>query len=126
VGRQHGFTLIEVAVAFAIFAMCIGALYESFAGAMRRSAQARELEFAWLQAQSILSQQRVRPAPWEAERTGEFPAGLVWKVETDAFDVGLDERSSWRAYQVTVRVHSQKSSTRKVTLKSIELARSFP
>lgn len=123
---QQGFTLIEVAVAFAIFALSIGAFYEIFSGAMRRSAQARERELALLQAQSLLSQLRARPAPWESHESGASPAGLIWQIDAIPFYAGTEERSPWRAYDVTVRVRKHASMERGIVLKSIELATESP
>jgi len=121
--RQRGFTLIEVVVAFAIFAMSVGALYEVFSAATRRSIQARDHELLELAAQSLLSELRVQPVPWPVDRTGTTSSGEQWRMTVAPFDAGADERSPWRAYEVTVYVSSPRVPRREAALKSIELAR---
>ena len=122
---QRGFTLIEVMVAFAVFALCVGAIFEVFAGATRRAEKARETEQRWLAAQSVLSELRARPAPWPAEEEGRASTGEPWRLLVQPFDAGTDERHPWKAYSVSVNVGSGRSRA-EVTLKSIELARSAP
>jgi general secretion pathway protein I len=126
--RSRGFTLIEVMVAFAIFALSIGAIFEVFAGATRRAERARENEHLWLSAQSLLSEFRARPAPWPAEEEGphdDASGDVAWRVTVTPFDADTNPDYPWKAYLVTVRVGSQ-SSHRDVTLRSIELARAAP
>jgi general secretion pathway protein I len=119
--RQSGFTLLEVLVAFAIFALSVGALYESFAGSLRRTLKAEAEERAWLSAQSLLAEIRVRPAPWPGEEEGVTRTGLDWKRSTRPYPSGTDPRSSWQAYQVVIEVHPHLKVAGTVVLRSIEL-----
>jgi len=119
--RQTGFTLLEVLVAFVIFALSIGALYESFGGSLRRTLKAEVEERAWLSAQSLLAEIRVRPAPWPAEEEGETPSGLDWKRSSALYPSNTDSGSSWRAYQVVIEVHPHSKVTNAVVLRSVEL-----
>jgi general secretion pathway protein I len=121
VRRQSGFTLLEVVVAFAIFALSVGALYESFAGSLRRTLKAEVEERAWLSAQSLLTEIRVRPAPWPAEEEGVTGTGLDWKRSTSPYPSGTDPRSEWQAYQVVIEVHPHLKRSGTVVLHSIEL-----
>lgn len=123
---QQGFTLIEVVVAFAIFTLAVGALYESFAGAVRRSAQAGARDQELLVAQSLLSQLRTSPAPWKPEESGSLAAGWRWRIEVEPLAVASNERSPWRAFAVTVHVTDEKGGARAVSLRSVELARVVP
>jgi general secretion pathway protein I len=120
--RQRGFTLIEVLVAFAIFAMTIGAIFGVLSDAARRGTQARERELRSLTAQSVLSELRARPAPWPVEERGRSQKGEAWELQVAPFDAASDERSAWRAYEVTVRVGLVPNDPARVTLRSIELA----
>ncbi|MEJ0037693.1 MAG: type II secretion system protein [Gammaproteobacteria bacterium] len=119
--RQQGFTLIEVLVAFAIFALSVGALFELFAGALRRARQAESTEMLWLTAQSLLSERRARPGPWPEEEAGER-SGAQWRIETRPYDAGADNASSWKALLVSVNV-ADAGSRRSVDLQSVELSR---
>lgn len=120
---QQGFTLIEVVVAFAIFTLAVGALYESFAGAVRRTTRAHNRDQELLMAQSLLSQLRTAPAPWEPEESGSLGNGWHWRTEVVPFDAAANERSSWRAFAVTVHVSGESAGTNEVVLRSVELAR---
>jgi len=119
--RQAGFTLLEVLVAFAIFALSIGALYESFSGSLRRTLKAESQERAWLTAQSLLTAIRVRPGPWPGEEVGVTDTGLDWKRSTRAYVSGADPRSTWQAFEVTIEVHPHLKAAGTVELNSIEL-----
>ncbi len=124
--REKGFTLIEVVVAFAVFALCSAALYETFAGAVRRGAHAREREQAMLIAQSMLSQQRQAPQPWMAERSGRLDSRWRWTINARQVESPSDNHLSWRAFEVTVSVRAEMSSAPGVVLRSVELARVAP
>jgi general secretion pathway protein I len=114
--KQRGFTLIEVAVAFAVFALCIGALYESFSGSMRRSSQLRQANASLMLAQSLLAEYRLRSCPCEPTQAGES-GGLAWRVDVIPYDAGADPKAQWRAFRVTVQVSS------KPMLQSVEMLR---
>ena len=120
---QQGFTLIEVVVAFAIFTLAVGALYESFAGAVRRNTQAHNRDQELLVAQSLLSRLRTAPTPWETEESGSLDSGWHWRMEVAPFDAAANERTSWHAFAVTVHVSSESAGTNEVVLRSVELVR---
>lgn len=124
--HERGFTLIEVTIAFAIFALCAAVLYEEFAGAQRRSAQARDREQALLIAQSLLAQQRVAPPPWSAQSSGSSPGGWTWDVQIAPFNARIAAEFPWNAFLVTVRVRPAAEPTREAVLQSVELARVAP
>lgn len=124
--RQSGFTLIEVTVALAIFALCVGALYEEFADALNRSDSARDREHGLLVAQSLLAQLRASPGPWAPSASGRSGGEWIWHEEVRPFRSGADVRSVWQAFDVTVQVQRDGLHTRAVTLRSIELARTTP
>ena len=118
---QAGFTLLEVLVAFVIFVLSVGALYESFSGSLRRTLKAEVEERAWLSAQSLLAEIRVRPAPWPAEEEGKTSAGLDWKFSTAPYPTSNNPSSLWQAYQVVIEVHPHSKQAGTVVLRSIEL-----
>jgi len=124
--RQGGFTLIEVIVAFVIFTLAVGAIYESFAGAVRRSAQSDTRDQELLVAQSLLSQLRTSPAPWKAGDSGKWAGGWFWRTEVAPLNVGTSERSHWRLFSVAIHVSDERGAENGVALRSIEMARVAP
>jgi general secretion pathway protein I len=124
--RERGFTLIEVTVAFVIFALCAAVLYEEFAGAQRRSAQARDREQALLLAQSLLAQRRVTPPPWSAQTSGSSSDGWTWQVDVAPYNLAIAPDFPWRAFEVTIRVQAAAAPAREAVLRSVELARAVP
>lgn len=120
--HQQGFTLIEVVVAFAIFVLCVGALYELFASGARRTAQANDRQWALLTAQSLLSQHRVLHAGWPSVEEGTLDRETAWKITAVPYDVPLREGNQWQAFWVTVTVQDRLRPARMVTLDSLEVA----
>lgn len=119
---QKGFTLIEVVVAFAIFALSVGALYGLFSSATKRTAQADAREAALLVAQSMLSQLRAQPGLVPTEQTGTMPNGLAWQIQVAPFKANIADKSPWRAVEVTVSVRDPQHAAYEYSLKSIELS----
>ena len=124
--RQQGFTLIEVVVAFAVFSLCVAAVYETFSDATRRSAQAAERDLAWLTGQSLLSQLRAQPAPWESEQSGVTAQHLQWHLHVEPYRVAQDPSSPWRAYEVAIRVKPPRASAGEIEIDTLELTQSPP
>lgn len=124
--RQAGFTLVEVVVAFAIFALSLGAIYEAFTASKRRAAQGRDQALALLEAQSLVSELRARAAPWEATQTGRTTRGSNYRLNVTPLDTPTDDRIPWRAFDVKVYIEPAGTTASAVELESIELARSAP
>jgi general secretion pathway protein I len=120
---EQGFTLIEVIVAFAIFALSIGAIFAVFRQAVHTSEQVRERDLAWLTAESVLSKLSVERAPWPSEQRGAS-SHLRWKADVQPYPVAVGRRSSWVAYRVEVHVAPLNAAGPIITLDSVELARS--
>jgi type II secretion system protein I len=119
---QRGFTLAEVMVAFAIFALAAAAVFEVFAGATRRAQNAGDRERALLIAQSVLSELRANPFPWREEIKGRASSGEAWRASVQPFDAGTDPAHPWRAYAVGVTV-AMDGAGHEFTLHSLELGR---
>jgi general secretion pathway protein I len=119
---QRGFTLIEVVVAFAIFTLAVGALYESFGGAVRRNRQAHDRDQAVMIAQSLLSQQVATPQPWPPATSGHLPEGWVWRIEVRHYPTTANPQSPWLPVSVTVHVSREETFQKEVVLRSVELA----
>ena len=120
--RQRGFTLIEVVVAFAIFTICVGAIYAAFEAAVHRSARSVSREHAWLTAQSLLARVTAEPLSPGRNESGTSAEGLPWHVDVKPYSLPTDPSNPWHALLVTVRVRDT-GSTAPVELSSIELSR---
>jgi prepilin-type N-terminal cleavage/methylation domain-containing protein len=117
---QRGFTLIEVVVALAVFALCVGALLESFRGAALRSTQAHRQETALLVGQSVLA--RIRATEdFTAQQSGEAGAGLHWKADVAREPMQLGAGNPFVPYRVIVSVFEGDRAEASVVLRSIEL-----
>jgi len=120
--RQRGFTLIEVVVAFAILALSLGALYQSFSVTLRQSQRIEKRELALLEAQSLLA--RVgKDLPLRAGTTaGRLDSKLDWSVAIAEY-ARPTPTATWPvpAYDVAVEVRWGPSDSERVALRSLEL-----
>jgi general secretion pathway protein I len=116
-----GFTLIEVVVAFAIFAVCIGPVLAAFAGATRHSHQARRQEMAVLVAQSVLASIRATEDFGQAVKTGSEGRGIRWRAEIAAQTKTANVDGLLSVYSVAVSVFDVEAETPIITLRSLEL-----
>lgn len=114
--------MIEVVVAFAIFALSIGAIFEVFHEAVHTSEQVRERDLDWLTAQSVLCELRIERAPWPSEQHG-VSGRFRWWIEAQPYPLKVDKRTSWSAYRVEVHVAPLGSAAPTVALESVEIAR---
>jgi general secretion pathway protein I len=121
-GRQRGFTLIEVVVAFAILAMSLGALYESFGGSLKRSTSSSRRELAALRAESLLAEFRGSGGLLPAQHRGA-DSGFEWQITSKPYPAELAEQSAWTAERVTVEVRWGASAARSLRVESVELVR---
>jgi general secretion pathway protein I len=119
---QQGFTLIEVVVAFAIFALAVGALYEILFGAVKRASATKRLSHDWLLAQSLLAEQTVRPFPWR-DSQGTTEDGALWQLKITPLEAAYAASSEpWRLQQISVSV-SRQGAKAPVTISSVEIER---
>jgi general secretion pathway protein I len=118
-----GFTLIEVVVAFAIFAVCIGPVLAAFAGATRHTHHARRQEMAVLVAQSVLASIRATEDFGQAVKTGSEGTEFRWRAEIAAESKNANVDGLLSVYRVVVSVFDGEAETPIVTLRSLELGR---
>ena len=120
--RQQGFTLIEVVVAFAILALALGALYESFGGSLRRGVSARQQELATLRAESLLSEFRGSGGLLPQEKGGrDEDLGFSWRITVKPYPAEISDHSPVTAEAVEVEVRW--GEKRSVVLRTVELLR---
>lgn len=80
--RQHGYTLIEVIVAFALLAAALTLLLGSLSGAARQVRGSADAGRAALYAQSLMAQVGVGEAIKPGSRNGEFDDGRYrWAID---------------------------------------------
>ncbi len=77
--HQHGFSLLEILIAFSILALSLGILLNIFSGGLRRAMVADEYQQAVTIAQSL-----------------NDAVGIVWKLETGENQGEVLEKYSWR------------------------------
>jgi general secretion pathway protein I len=84
--RSAGFTLLEVLLAFVIFALSFATVLEILSGSIRNTVRAREYSEIALIAQSVMDQVGLE-IPLEAGTTATGESGdYRWEVIIDAFD----------------------------------------
>lgn len=85
--RPHGFTLLEVIVAFALMALALTLLLGSLSGATRQIRAADDATRASLHTQSLLAQIGVGEFLQPGHREGEFENGRYrWDLEIAPYD----------------------------------------
>ena len=85
--RHHGFSLLEVLVAFVVMGLVVGVLLQLFATAMRSVTLADEYSLALQVAESRLATVGTEIPVKEGTETGEEQAtGLHWKITMQPFN----------------------------------------
>ncbi|MCB1613186.1 MAG: prepilin-type N-terminal cleavage/methylation domain-containing protein, partial [Xanthomonadales bacterium] len=80
-GRQQGFTLIEVLVAFIVFVLIFGAVLDALGMAMRNTRRSAEVSEAALWAQSKLDAVGTIEELEEGNERGEFNQQFRWELD---------------------------------------------
>ena len=105
--RAHGFSLLEVIVAFAIMAMALGALYQASGGSSRAGLHAETTARMVVLARSKLAEHPTVP-PHGLHAAGESADGLVWQLRSQPFAHGSEgiQPVAVRLHRVHVRVEA--------------------
>ena len=135
---SNGFTLLEVLLAFVVFALSFTAVLEILSGSMRNTVRAREYTEAALIAQSVMDQLGLElPVEQGANYSGEsgdyqweLNIGLYEEVEENTQSVVLGELTGIELLQIDLviswgeppRDHSNEFSTVRAMLVNRELA----
>lgn len=89
--RQHGFSLLELLVAFAIMAMSLGLLYRVAGGSARHVSDVTQYQQAtWLAESLLASRSTVSTSGWN--ESGDS-AGFKWQVRSTPHDSGVNSVS---------------------------------
>ncbi|MEE4173247.1 MAG: prepilin-type N-terminal cleavage/methylation domain-containing protein [Xanthomonadales bacterium] len=104
--RQRGFTLLEVLLAFVVFALTFATVLEIVAASTRSTVRAKDYSEAALLAQS-LAEQLGSDLPIEAgSYSGETEDGIAWIIEiTDFEGLGDDTRTPELAGEIGTRLY---------------------
>lgn len=123
VARQRGFTLIEVLVAFAVLAMLLGAIYQTFSSGLNASARAERRAVAALHAQSVLAAVGADGPISQGEATGELDGGYRWQTSVRLLE-SAGETARLDAFEVIVTVSWEATLGRQgsVSLNTLRLA----
>lgn len=89
--RSAGFTLLEVLLAFVIFALSFAVVLEILGGSMRSSIRAREYTEAALLGQSLMDLVGTEFPLEESAQTGESPGGYRWDLVVSAYQPRHEE-----------------------------------
>ena len=106
VRRQSGFTLLEVLLAFVIFALTFATVLEIVAASTRSTMRASAYSEAALLAKS-LAEQLGTEIPIEAgSYSGETEDGIAWVIEISDFEgLGDDTRTLELAGEIGTRIY---------------------
>lgn len=78
--RAPGFTLIEIILAFAIFALAAGALFQSFSTGLRATEVGDRQGAAVLAARSLLDRVGIDIPLAAGEKSGRTDDGMAWRI----------------------------------------------
>lgn len=78
--RAAGFTLIEIILAFAIFALAAGALFQSFSTGLRATEVGDRQAAAVLSARSLLDRVGIDIPLTAGKQSGRTDEGMSWRI----------------------------------------------
>lgn len=84
-GKQSGFTLLEVLLAFVVFALSFAVILEILAGSTRSTVRARDYSEAALLAQSLIDMVGTDIPLEEGNVGGESPGGIDWVMNISTY-----------------------------------------
>ncbi len=120
-----GFTLVEILVAFAIMALMLGALLQTFAAGLRNQGLAESNATAALQARSKAAEiGQIIPLE-TGEHMGELDNGFQWRAVIEPYEPatpsGVPGGARLSGFEVEVTVFWE--DERSVSLRTLRLAR---
>ena len=83
--RSGGFTLLEVLLAFVVFALSFATVLEILAGSMRATARARSDSEAAMLAQSLMDMVGTDIPLVEGGMSGDAPGGYRWQLSISTY-----------------------------------------
>lgn len=121
----HGFSLLEVLVAFSLMAMTLGVLFQVFSGGLRLAAQSEGYSIALRLAQNQLAEAEtvevLRPGETEGRFELETFRWRQWVEPYDWAEPSAMQAAPVEAYWVTVEVFWGDRRPRSVSLSTVFL-----
>ena len=84
-GRAHGFSLLEVLVAFTLFSLAMAVLMQIFSRGVNSAALTDHYAKATMYAESKLASAGLEEALREGSNSGKFDDGFAWQVSIKPF-----------------------------------------
>jgi len=98
---QDGFTLLEVMLAFVIFALSFAVVLEIIGGATRSSVRAKEYTEAALLGQSLMDLVGSEIPFAEGSLSGETPGGYRWELVITSYQPQFEEDRTLELAELT-------------------------
>ena len=118
----RGFTLMEVLVAFTIFAFSFGAILQIFSAGAHNAGVSRAYAVALGHAQSQLERLGIEEPLEAGQSTGVLDDGMAWRLEVTSYEEAPSEDSLLRAFAVRATVTWRGGGReRQVALSSLRL-----
>jgi general secretion pathway protein I len=101
---EGGFTLLEVLLAFVIFALSFAVVLEIIGGSMRSSVKAREYTEAALLGQSLMDLVGTEIPLGEGSLSGEAPGGYRWELMVTPYTPRFEQDRSLELAELSATV----------------------
>ena len=119
---RRGFTLLEVLVAFTIFAVSFAAILQIFSTGSRNASVSRAYAIALGHAQSQLERLGIEEPLEPGQSSGVLDDGMAWRLEIVPYEAQPTEDSLLRAFTVkAVVTWRDGGQEREVALSSLRL-----
>lgn len=121
--KSHGFSLLEVLVAFAVLTVTLGVLLQLFSLASRTAQVAGEQQKALLLAESKLVELAAGRTLQPGQDQGRFDDKYWWQTHIEVFDLRqmTDQESPLTPYRLSVTVGWGREQA--ISLSTLRLAR---
>lgn len=93
--KQKGFTLLEVLVAFIVFALVFSGILQILGQTMRNTARSEEMTEVGLWAQSVMDEVGIGSELEEGSESGTFADKYHWEMEIHPWDGAQDQDSPY-------------------------------
>jgi general secretion pathway protein I len=130
-GREHGFTLLEVLIAFVIAAIALGVMFKVAVGSLQASRTSSRYEEAVVRARSHLAMATHGGSLMPGEWSGDDGGGYQWHIHVTplartAVTSSGGPSTSLELYAVSVWISwSEGSATREVRLDTEQIGEAF-